>query len=164
MRRFIGAAGITSRPCYQQATSPQFTPNKLMPPLLEKKQTPSHARPPLPLILLTLLSRRAASATRAPSPPRPRLPSLYLSFSLSTSLSRRGGTPAWPQRGHLHVRTAWAAAPLVCAAAAPTGPVVAASCHDAAPASPAASRGAWLPPGVACSLRSSQRLKSGATR
>ncbi|XP_066341108.1 primase homolog protein-like [Miscanthus floridulus] len=44
---------------------------------------------------------------------------------------------------------AWAAPPPVCAATAPTGPVVAASCHDAAPACPAASRGAWLPPGAA---------------
>jgi len=46
----------------------------------------------------------------------------------------------------------------VCAVAVPTGPVVAASYHDVAPTSPAASRGAWLPPSAACSLRSSHRL------
>lgn len=116
----------------QTATSLQLKPNKLMPPLLKKKNTasfPHPACPPAPLAPAPLAVRRLCRLRRSRPCPlaRSRLPSL----SLSTSLFGRAGTEVWPGAA---ISTYGGAAAAVRSSRANShgGAVVAVSQHSAA--------------------------------
>ena len=88
----------------QTATSLQLKPNKLMPPLLKKKNTasfPHPACPPAPLAPAPLAVRRLCRLRRSRPSPCPLTPSLPLPLYLSLWPCWHRGL-AW--RGHLHVR------------------------------------------------------------